>query len=108
VFLISPVAQNRVKRYTQLADYLDPIPDDFYQYFKAGFFAQCYRRSPDPKTRARFEQEWTMWQQSLKNAVKQGAREMDDWGFFPTMQVMETGTSCVQQTPAAPYGPWGN
>lgn len=106
VWQIAPVAQNRVLRFTTLGDFLDPIPDDFYQFFKTGFFAQCFRRSPDPKVRARFTEEWAMWQQSLDNAVKQGSREMDDWGFVPGAQIMETGVSYAQQTPALPFGPW--
>lgn len=108
VWQIAAVAQNRVKRYASLQDYLDPIPDDFYQYFKAGFFAQCYRRSPDPKIRARFQDEYTMWLKSLDNAVKQGSREMDDWGFYPSEGVMETGVSYYAQTPSLPFGPWSN
>lgn len=106
VWQIAPVAQNRVQRYTSLQDYLNPVPDDYYQYFKQGFFAQCFRRSPDPKVRARFVEEWSLWQQTLSNAVKQGAREMDDWGFYPGQQIMETGVSYYQQSPNLPYGPW--
>jgi hypothetical protein len=107
VWQISPVGQNRVPRLTELGDYLNPIPDDYYQFFKQGFFAQCYRRSADPKVRAMFPGEYAMWQKALDNAVKQGAREMDDWGFYPTSQIMETGSSFFQNSPAYPYGPWG-
>jgi hypothetical protein len=108
VWQVQPVGQNRISRLTALTDYLNPVPDDFYTFFKQGFFAQCYRRSPDPKTRAKFEMEWVMWNKSLSNAVKQGAREMDDWGFFPTSNVMETGASFNPISPASPFGPWNN
>ena len=106
VWLISPVAQNRVKFLTSLNSFLEPIPDDYYQFFKQGFFAQCYRRSPDSKTRAKFMEEYAMWIKSLSNAVRQGNREEDDWGFFPGSGVMETGVGYCQQTPSMPYGPW--
>ena len=108
VWLISPVAQNRVKFLTSLNSFLEPIPDDYYQFFKQGFFAQCYRRSPDPKTRAKFMEEYAMWIKSLSNAVRQGNLEEDDWGFYPGCSVMETGVGYCQQNPAQPYGPWLN
>ena len=108
VWLIQPVAQNRVQRLTSYAQYLDPIPDDFYTFFKQGFFAQCYRRSPDPKTRAKFEMEYKLWQVALVNAVRQGGRELDDWGFYPTQNVMDQDGygGYVGANPSQPFGPW--
>lgn len=108
IWQINPVGQNRVKRYTALSQYLDPIPDDYYQFFKQGFFTQCFRRSPDAKVRAKFKEEWALWQESLSNAVKQGTKEMDDWGFYPGSQIMETGSGYYQQNPAYPFGPWSS
>lgn len=108
VWLIQPVGQNRVQRLTSYQNYLDPVPDDFYTFFKQGFFAQCYRRSPDPKVRAKFEMEYRIWINSLSNAVRQGGREDDDWGFYPGTQVMDSGFSYAGISPAAPYGPWAN
>jgi hypothetical protein len=108
VWQIAPVAQNRVRMFTSLQDFLDPIPDDFYQFFKQGFFAMCARRSPDNTVRAQFKEEYAIWLKAMDNAVKQGSREMDDWGFYPTCQVMETGVSYYQANPAQPYGPWNN
>lgn len=106
--LIVPVAQQRVPLFKTMAQFLDPVPDDYISYFKQGFFAQCFRRSPDPKVRARFKDEWAIWLKSLDNAVKQGSREMDDWGFYPSSGVMETGSGfrSYNQSPAYPYG-WG-
>lgn len=107
VWLIQPVGQNRVKRLTSYGDYLDPIPDDYYVFFKQGFFAQCYRRSPDPKVRAKFQMEFDIWMKSLVNAVRQGGREADDWGFYPGVSVMDSvGYGYYGLTPAMPYGPW--
>jgi hypothetical protein len=106
VWQIGPVAQNRVARLISYQNYLDPVPDDYYTFFKQGFFAQCYRRSPDPKVRAKFSTEWAIWEKSLTNAVRQGAREEDDWGFYPGSQVMDTGYAYAVITPANPFGPW--
>ena len=101
------VGQARIPQFTLMSQYLDPVPDDYYSYFKQGFFAQCFRRSPDPKVRARFRDEWSIWLKSLDNAVKQGSREMDDWGFYPSSaSVMETGFGYNPINPAIPYGPW--
>src|ERR1700675_4283840 len=103
---ILPVGQQRIPQFTQMSQYLDPVPDDYYSYFKQGFFAQCFRRSPDPKVRMRFADEWKIWLKSLDNAVKQGSREMDDWGFVPSSNVMDTGWAFNPVNPAMPYGPW--
>lgn len=108
VWLVQPVAQNKVPFITTLGSYLDPVPDDFYTFFKQGFFAQCYRRSPDPKVRAKFEMEWNMWLRALDNAVMLGANQVDDWGFVPQTNIMDTGYSFNPITPAQPYGPWNS
>jgi hypothetical protein len=107
LWLIIPVAQQRIPQFKTMAQFLDPVPDDYYTYFKQGFFAQCFRRSPDQKVRARFKDEWSIWLKSLDNAVKQGSREMDDWGFYPgNPGVMDTGWGFGSSRPDLPYGPW--
>jgi hypothetical protein len=106
VWQIAPTAQMRIPKFTRLSSFLEPIPDDFFKYFKDGFFAQLYRRSPDPKTRAKFKEEYAIWMKSLDDAVRQGSREQDDWGFVPASNVMEGGYASNPVTPARPYGPW--
>jgi hypothetical protein len=108
VWLIQPVAQNKIPFLTLLGQNLDPVPDDFYTFFKQGFFAQCYRRSPDPKVRAKFEMEYNLWMKALTNAVMYGANQEDDWGFVPMRGVMDTGYSYNPITPALPFGPWNS
>ena len=104
---ILPVAQARIPQFTKVSQFLDPVPDDYYTYFKQGFFAQCFRRSADPKVRAKFKDEYAIWFQSLRNAVRQGSREQDDWGFFPTQNVMDKPFGYYPiNSPATPYGPW--
>jgi len=107
VWQVNPVGQMRVPRFTNMQQTLEPIPDDWESYFKAGFFAQCYRRSPDPKVRAKFKDEWELFMKSLDNAVKQGQRETDDFGFYPgNPGVMDTGWAVNPTRPDWPYGPW--
>lgn len=106
VWMIQPVAQGRPPRFTQLSQLLDPIPDDFVSYFKAGFHAECYRRNPDPKVRARYTQEQQLFMQALEKSVRQGDREMDDVGFYPGSGLMETGWGINIIRADQPYGPW--
>ena len=72
VWLIQPVGQLRAPKYTNLKQYLNPIPDDWYWAVKAGFFAECFRRNPDSKVRARYPQERQMWMENLEKSVRQG------------------------------------
>lgn len=104
VWLIQPIGQMRVPIFKSLQQTLEPIPDDYFTYFKQGFFAQCVRRSPDPKVRAKFTQEWALFLQALDKAVRQSSREPDDFGFFPSSGVMDTGYG-YQLNPAQPFGP---
>lgn len=107
VWQIAPVAQARIAKFTSLGQYLEPIPDDYFTYFQNGFICQCYRRSADPKVRGKFEAEYKVWMKSLHDAVSQGSREQDDWGFVPTSAgVMDTGYGYPTLSPAQPYGPW--
>jgi hypothetical protein len=108
VWQIAPIGQARIAPFTRMQQYLEPIPDDFFSYFKDGFFAQCYRYHPDPKIRAKFEAEYTIWMTSLNRAVSQGSREADDFGFVPTSNIMDTGWAFNPVNPAMPYGPWAN
>ena len=106
VWQVCPIGQAKIAKFTSLGQFLEPIPDDYFTYFQNGFFAQCYRRSPDPKVRMKFKDEWAIFMKSLDEAVQQGSREQDDWGFVPTYNVMDTGWSYNPINPALPYGPW--
>jgi hypothetical protein len=98
----------RAAKITSITQLLNPIPDDYIIYFKQGFFAECYRRNPDPKVRAKYPMERQMWLDSLDKAIRQGDREMDDVGFYPGSQIMDAGMSWNPINPAMPYGPWSN
>jgi hypothetical protein len=107
-WLIQPVGQMRAVRFKNLQQYLEPIPDDYEWAFKQGFFCECYRRNPDPKVRAKYPAEKQMWLESLEKAVAQGDRQMDDVGFYPGTNIMDTGCGISVNTPANPYGPWSS
>ncbi len=106
VWEIQAVGQLKAPRFRNTQDYINPIPDDFEWAFKEGFFAECFRRNPDPKVRARYIQERQWWLEKLDKAVRQADREMDDFGFYPASLVMDTGYGINPITPAMPFGPW--
>jgi len=107
VWSIQIVGQMVAPRFFNLTQYLNPIPDTFEWAFKQGFFTQCFRRNPDPKIRARFPQEQQLWLEALDKAVRQADREPDDFGFYVTNIIMDTGWGINPVTPALPFGPWG-
>ena len=102
VWMIQPVCQARIPIFKSLGQTLEPIPDDYISYFKQGFQAQFYRRSPDPKTRIKFDKEWELWLSALDKAIRQGQREMDDFGFYPSQSIMDSGTQIF----VGPAYPW--
>jgi hypothetical protein len=104
--MIEAVGQKKAPRFTNLSQYLEPVPDDFEWAFKQGFFAECFRRNPDPKVRAKYQQEKQWWLESLDKAVRQADREMDDFGFYPGRMIMDTGWGVNPINPAQPFGPW--
>jgi hypothetical protein len=105
VWLVQPVGQARKPMFTSLKQTLDPIPDDWSSYFKQGFFAECYRRNPDPKIRARYAEEYKLWMKALDKEVRQASNEKDDYGFYPGRAgVMEPGFINIIR-PDYPYGP---
>ena len=105
VWLVQPTAQMRVPVFKSMMQTLEPVPDDFATYFKQGFFCECYRRNPDAKVRARYPSEKAIWLEALDKAVKQGQREMDDFGFYPGRSVMDNSWGWSQVNPAQPFGP---
>jgi len=109
VWQMAPIAQARIPQFTNIDQILDPIPDDYFRYFKQGFFAYCYGASPDPKVRAKFPVEKARWMESLNLSVSQGSREDDAFGFVPSEAgVMDTGFGYqTYVSPMWPYGPTG-
>ena len=108
VWTINCVGQLRITQFTTLTQSLGVLPDDYYQYFVDGCLAQCYRRHPDAKVRARFKDEWTIWLKSLDDAIKFANREQDDFGFVPSESIMDGGGCGIWLGPANPYMGYGN
>lgn len=80
-------------KFTSLDQSLSPLPDKYEPFFRAGFIAQCYRYSKEAKVRAKFKEEWPMWQKSLTNMKEAQDREIDEWSFVPERTIMGAGRS---------------
>ena len=108
VWGIQAVGQMVAPRFFNTQQYLNPLPDAMEWAFKQGFFAECFRRNPDPRVRAKYQQEKQWWLESLDKAVRQYDREPDDFGFYvgANAGIMDTGFGYNPVTPAQPWGPW--
>lgn len=93
--------QYKPPRFTSLAQTLDPIPDDFERYFKQGFRALCYQRSPEDKVRAKFAPEYALWQKAISEAEGQADREEESYGAYPSSDLM--APSWTFPGPSWPY-----
>jgi|SRR5579859_876783 len=80
-------------KFTSLDQVLSPLPDKYEPFFRAGFIAQCYRYSKEAKIRAKFKDEWPLWQKSLVNMRETQDRELEEWSFVPERTVMGRGRS---------------
>jgi hypothetical protein len=79
--------------FTSLNQTLAPLPDKYEPFFRAGFIAQCYRYSPEAKVKAKFEDEWRMWLQSLQKLREVQDRELEEYMFQPERTVMGAARS---------------
>lgn len=91
VWLLRVVGQKKPPAFTSLRQTIEPVPDDHVKYFRDGFFAQCYRKHPDAKVRAKFDSEYRLWILSLENAIRAGNTEQNDFGFVPDRSIMSGG-----------------
>ena len=89
--------------YTQLSQTIEPIPDDFAKYFRDGFVAMAYAHSPDKQVRGKYQDMFNMWKNALMDMRKQGDRERDNNGFYPSTPLMQ---ATYGQTWAGPAYPW--
>ena len=105
---VNPVGQQRLVPFTSLTQSLGVLPDDYYQYFVDGCMAECYLRNPDAKIRAKYPEFYKVWFESWDLAIRQGQRELDDFGFVPSEGIMEPGGGGIYVGPAWPYvgSPW--
>lgn len=91
VWLVRLFAQMSAVRFSSLGQTLDPLPDDFSNFFDEGFISYAHQYSADPAVRARFSERRAMWMQSLMEAARQGDREPESFGFFPDRPVASPG-----------------
>lgn len=94
--------QFRPVRFTSLSQFLDPIPDDFSQYFMQGFRTYCYQRSPEQKVRVKFQPEYELWLKAISDAEGQDDREPQAFGAYPSRPLLD-GPSYVNPGPAWPF-----
>jgi hypothetical protein len=87
------VGQKPPVQFQKLGQTLFPLPDKYEPFFRAGFIAQCYRYSTQPKTRAKFKDEWQLWLKSLDSLRETQDRELEEYAFVPERSIMGRGTS---------------
>jgi hypothetical protein len=98
--------QARPVTFTSLSQMIEPIPDDFANYFRRGFIAYSYMHSKDPKVRAKFLDQQKLWMESLEVFAQRHDRERDNSGIYPTDAIMPAPGS-TYLGPANPYFPGG-
>lgn len=103
VYEVDIIAQMKPPTFTTLGQTLEPIPDEFADVFMDGFVAHCYEHSADPKIRAKFKDQWGLWQASMAELFQMNDRERDNAGFYPDRGVVDGG-GFANIGPAWPYG----
>ena len=86
-WLMRLFAQAKPVLFTSLTQTLDPLPDDFLQWFRDGFVAFAHRHSPDPAVRAKFETKRAEWMAAMTAAFEQANREPENYGFYPSRTI---------------------
>jgi hypothetical protein len=103
VYQVNVVAQRQAPApFTNLQNFINPIPDDYANWFRSGFFAQCYKYSPNPQMRAMFPKMNGGWIDAIVGALKQGDREQTNSGFIPDRSVVAPQGG-IDIGPANPY-----
>jgi len=67
---------------------LEPIPDDYANWFRAGFVAMAYSHSPDKQIRGKADQKKLDWIEAMRKARIAGDRERDNAGFYPANSIL--------------------
>lgn len=109
-YQVWPIYQMRPTQFTATApagsmnQTLDPIPDDFAQFFFDGFIAMLYARHPDVKLRAKHADSVALWEKSLLDAHHASDRTRDNAIMYPSQGVMQNADAWYPNA-AMPYGP---
>jgi hypothetical protein len=87
------VAQMKPARFVSLSQTLSPLPDELETFFREGFIAQCYRRSPEKAVFAKFTTAWKVWQDALMTLRFSEDRELEQNKFIPSRTVFGAARS---------------
>lgn len=88
------------------AQTLFPLTDDYYQRFLDGATAECYRYSPNLKTRNQYGPALRAWMESLA-ALRQGSdRELENYKIKPSRSIIGAGGQ-GQGGNLGPFWPFG-
>lgn len=101
VYKVMPRCQAKPPIFMNLAQLINPIPDDYAGWFRDGADAYCYRLSPDPKIKQMFEMKRQQWLDALAGTRKAGDRERDGAKFV--VPGMLDGCDGGDPGPANPY-----
>jgi hypothetical protein len=93
VFQFNIVGQMPAIQFTSLSDTIAPLPNKYESYFRQGVIAQCYRYSPDPKIRAKFDIEFKFWKMTLNDFRSAEDRELEENRFVPEQSIFSRGGS---------------
>lgn len=85
---------------------LYPLTDDFYPHFLDGCTAQCYRYSPNAKTRAMFKEAEGLWLQSISEMAREVDREKEENTIRPKRTIIGAGGGPVGRN-YGPFWPYG-
>src|ERR1700741_3343914 len=98
-------AQSKPVKFTSLATTIDPGPEEASSYFMQGFRAYCYQRSPETKTRAKFDTEFKLWLAALAKGEGQSDREQESFVFYPSDNFTGGVWDMPYPGPAWPFSP---
>lgn len=88
VWQFNLVYQMKPVRFTSMSQTLAPLPDEYEPIFRQGFIAQCYRYSPEAKIRAKFKDEWALWQAAAYSMRAKEDFETEENSFVPDRGIM--------------------
>lgn len=91
VWVLRIFAQAKAVRFTSLSQTLDPIPDDYSNWFQTGFTAYAHRYSSNPAMQGRWMAMRQEWLEALTRSIQESNREPTVFGFVPDRPLMDPG-----------------
>jgi hypothetical protein len=103
VYQVNAISQMRPSTVTTITQTIDPIPDDYANYYRQGFITHSYRHSPEQKVRGKFQDEFRLWIGAMSEATAKSDRERDSAGFYPSQGLLDSNYT-IDVGPAWPFG----